>query len=673
MGLRFVVVTAVARDDLPDGGAAHFAEHHPRPARPPARLPGRGAHPRPARELERARGGHRRRPRRAQPQHRDRAAPLLARAPGGALRAHAGAAGRAPPPPASPPRAASWSASGETLPEIARVLSDLAAVGLRPGHRRPVPAPLRAPTCPWRATTRRPNTPRSPRWDGTWASRTSRPARSCGPRSRPTAWPRRPSPPPDPGRPRGRRALKFAPRARYPARLWKPRRRRPRTAVDAPRRDGTAMKGYRTKKIAAPRREGHRDRLLLRAGGTATPRAVIQDVPRARRGGSTSVVRDGELGPPHLPRLRERSRLPHLRGRSAWATRGASSAAARTASGGTWASSATTRSSGSTTPSTTAPRTCCQPAQLRALEHGGGRGAPDRGDPARPHRADGLLEPPRATERHGRREDNRHRDAGDPAAGPRRRGPGPGAVPHGRRPLRRDLRAHRAGVRGARSRARGVTGRLPARGGRRARVPEGPPARARVGAHRRARRHHPRPRHPEPPHARLQRRVAALLPVAGRLRGELSRRPAQRAGAGHRRGRRGHRHGRARDPVAGRRERERPRAGLHAHGARHPGPAPSRGRASWPRSIAGAGGPRHRAPQPARVRRAAREGPRLGAARSHGPLAADRGRGPVQGRQRPAGAPRGRRAPCGASPSRCAPPPATPTRSRASEATSSRC
>ena len=25
MGLRFVVVTAVARDDLPDGGAAHFA------------------------------------------------------------------------------------------------------------------------------------------------------------------------------------------------------------------------------------------------------------------------------------------------------------------------------------------------------------------------------------------------------------------------------------------------------------------------------------------------------------------------------------------------------------------------------------------------------------------------------------------------------------------------
>ena len=25
MGLRFVVVTAVARDDVPDGGAAHFA------------------------------------------------------------------------------------------------------------------------------------------------------------------------------------------------------------------------------------------------------------------------------------------------------------------------------------------------------------------------------------------------------------------------------------------------------------------------------------------------------------------------------------------------------------------------------------------------------------------------------------------------------------------------
>ncbi len=39
MGLRFVVVTAVARDDVPDGGAAHFAAVHRRAARPPARVP----------------------------------------------------------------------------------------------------------------------------------------------------------------------------------------------------------------------------------------------------------------------------------------------------------------------------------------------------------------------------------------------------------------------------------------------------------------------------------------------------------------------------------------------------------------------------------------------------------------------------------------------------------
>ena len=36
MGLSFAVVTMVARDDLPDGGAAHVAAtvaRHPRPAR----------------------------------------------------------------------------------------------------------------------------------------------------------------------------------------------------------------------------------------------------------------------------------------------------------------------------------------------------------------------------------------------------------------------------------------------------------------------------------------------------------------------------------------------------------------------------------------------------------------------------------------------------------------
>ena len=39
MGLDFAVVTAVARDDLPDGGAAHLAADDRRHPRPPAAAP----------------------------------------------------------------------------------------------------------------------------------------------------------------------------------------------------------------------------------------------------------------------------------------------------------------------------------------------------------------------------------------------------------------------------------------------------------------------------------------------------------------------------------------------------------------------------------------------------------------------------------------------------------
>ena len=46
LGLRYVVVTSVTRDDLPDGGAAHFAARHRGPAGPHPRGPGRNPHPR---------------------------------------------------------------------------------------------------------------------------------------------------------------------------------------------------------------------------------------------------------------------------------------------------------------------------------------------------------------------------------------------------------------------------------------------------------------------------------------------------------------------------------------------------------------------------------------------------------------------------------------------------
>ena len=93
MGLRFAVVTAVARDDLADGGAGAFAATIAAIRRRTPERAGRGAHPR----LQGRRGvaGHdlRRPPRRAQPQHRDRAPPAARRAALGRLRPQPGGAG----------------------------------------------------------------------------------------------------------------------------------------------------------------------------------------------------------------------------------------------------------------------------------------------------------------------------------------------------------------------------------------------------------------------------------------------------------------------------------------------------------------------------------------------------------------------------------------------------
>ncbi|MCK7489516.1 MAG: hypothetical protein MZU79_04215 [Anaerotruncus sp.] len=46
LGLRYAVVTSVTRDDLPDGGAAHFAARHPgHPRRQPRRRGSRRSSP----------------------------------------------------------------------------------------------------------------------------------------------------------------------------------------------------------------------------------------------------------------------------------------------------------------------------------------------------------------------------------------------------------------------------------------------------------------------------------------------------------------------------------------------------------------------------------------------------------------------------------------------------
>ena len=74
MGLRFVVLTGVARDDLADGGARIWAADHPRRARGRPGMRRRGLADRLQRRRTRHRDGDRRRARRVRPQPGDRSA-----------------------------------------------------------------------------------------------------------------------------------------------------------------------------------------------------------------------------------------------------------------------------------------------------------------------------------------------------------------------------------------------------------------------------------------------------------------------------------------------------------------------------------------------------------------------------------------------------------------------
>ena len=129
MGLRFAVLTAVARDDLPDGGAAGFAavdRGHPPPQ--PGHV-GRGADPRLQGRPRRAAGHLRRAARRAEPQRRDGARlqravrPSAAYARSLAVLARAKAAGLTT-------KSGLIVGLGETRDEVEATLADLAGVGV---------------------------------------------------------------------------------------------------------------------------------------------------------------------------------------------------------------------------------------------------------------------------------------------------------------------------------------------------------------------------------------------------------------------------------------------------------------------------------------------------------------------------------------------------------------
>ena len=128
LGLNHIVITSVDRDDLDDGGAAHFAEVDPRAIRAaapnttievltPDFLRKDGA-------LEMVVDGH---ARRVQPQPRDRAAALPEDPPRRALLPlpAPAAAGEGARPDACSPSPASWSGLGEDRDEVLQVMDDL--------------------------------------------------------------------------------------------------------------------------------------------------------------------------------------------------------------------------------------------------------------------------------------------------------------------------------------------------------------------------------------------------------------------------------------------------------------------------------------------------------------------------------------------------------------------
>ena len=87
LGLRHTVITCVDRDDLPDGGAAHWAETIRAVKRARPEHGARGADRRLQGRHRRRRLGARRRPRRVRAQPRDRAAAVAPGARAGELRA----------------------------------------------------------------------------------------------------------------------------------------------------------------------------------------------------------------------------------------------------------------------------------------------------------------------------------------------------------------------------------------------------------------------------------------------------------------------------------------------------------------------------------------------------------------------------------------------------------
>ena len=109
LGLRYAVVTAVARDDLRRRRRRRVRRHDRPRSAPGPRLPGRGAHPRLQGRRGAARADLRGPARRAQPQHRDRRPAATRGAALRLLRPLAGGAGPGQGRRASPPRArSSW-------------------------------------------------------------------------------------------------------------------------------------------------------------------------------------------------------------------------------------------------------------------------------------------------------------------------------------------------------------------------------------------------------------------------------------------------------------------------------------------------------------------------------------------------------------------------------------
>ena len=140
--LDYVVITSVDRDDLPDCGAAHFARTIARDARAHAAVPHRSADPRFQGRRSGAAHRARRAARRAQPQHRDRAAAVShgpARAAATTARCSCSIA-RGPTRRTIPTKSGLMVGLGEEWDEVVATLRRSARGRLPDRHHRPVSA-----------------------------------------------------------------------------------------------------------------------------------------------------------------------------------------------------------------------------------------------------------------------------------------------------------------------------------------------------------------------------------------------------------------------------------------------------------------------------------------------------------------------------------------------------